>query len=132
MGQTIRVTKPGKDALTSTTPDDYYLHSDYPLLKVHSTGNFSFSVAAGSTTVTHSLGYKPFVFVFSQTVNHNGTNTVVSADYYQHDWIQEGATKTWWGYTRIGTSTITIHVGQTDAISGGTVNGFYYIFKDET
>ena len=129
----LLVSKPTKNALTATSPNDFYLHSDYPLLKIHSSGTISFSVALGGTTITHSLGYKPYAMVFSQYVSYNyGTSTtVVSSEYYQHDWAVLGATKSWWGFSKIYINTIRVEVGQTDAWSFDTVNGFYYIFKDE-
>jgi len=123
------VSKPGKDVLTSNSPDDFYLHSDYPLLKVHSYGTFSFNVAIGQTTVYHNLGYRPYVLVFSQAVLDDSGN--VSSEYYQHDWTISGATVMWLGETRIYTDRIVIGVEQSNAARGGTVYGFYYIFKDE-
>ena len=132
MTEKILVTKSGKDALTSTTPDDFYLHSDYPLLKVHSSGVFSTNIL-GEITITHSLGYRPFVLVFSQFVDTDGIgNPQLSTEYYQHDWTILGATVFFTGITKIYANTIKITVTNTDVDPiPGVVNGIYYIFKDE-
>lgn len=123
----IKVSKPGIDVKTSESPNDFYLNSMFPLLKVHAFGTFSFSVGAESTTIYHNLGYKPFVFVFSKLVDRLNS---VTTEYYQHDWFIEGASEEWVGRTKIYDDRIIIEVRQTTSTSG-TVNGFYYIFKDE-
>lgn len=130
------ITKPNKDVLTVTSPDDFYLHSDYPLLKVFASGTFSFSTSIGSTEVSHNLGYKPYVLVFSQLVSYDYDlfEPTITTEYYQHDWEQQGISATWWGYTKIYDDKIEIRVNQSDAEGGApskTVNGFYYIFYDE-
>jgi hypothetical protein len=131
MTQKILVSKPGKDALVSTTPDDFYLHSDYPLLKVHASGTFV-TLNDGTKTITHSLGYRPFAIVFSQFVDTDGVGGAVkSTEYYQHDWIIDGASVTFEGITKIYANTVEISVGNTDVPVPGQVNGIYYIFKDE-
>lgn len=131
----IKVSKPGVDVQSATSPNDFYLHSMFPLLKVHSFGTFSFAVSTGMTTINHNLGYKPFVLVFSKLVSYDyvGDALIVTSEYYQHDWAIVGASKEWWGRTEIFDNKIDIHVGQTDAFHPVTqVQGFYYIFKDET
>lgn len=125
----ILVSKPTKNVLTATSPDDFYLHSDYPLLKIHSFGTFSFAVALESITITHSLGYRPYTLVFSTAVINDAGD--VSAEMYQHDWFVGGASVMWWGQTRIYINTLIIRVGESNAAKGGMVTGFYYIFKDE-
>jgi len=131
MARKILITKPGKSVF-STLLDDFYLHSDYPLLKVHSSGTFN-TLNNGTKTITHNLGYRPFVLVFTQFVNTNGSGVaVLSTEYYQHDWNIDGATVTFFGYTKIYANKIDIVTGNTDVTTwaGGT-NGIYYIFKDE-
>lgn len=127
------VTKPGKNVLTATSPDDFYLSSDYPLLKVHSSGTFSFSTAVGSTTINHNLGYKPFVLVFSQfsDFNFDVGSEFRTDEYYQHDWTINGASWEWWGTTKIYDNSIVIEVGNTGSGSALTISGIYFIFKDE-
>lgn len=129
MAVKLLISKPTKDALAATSPDDFYLMSDYPLLKVSSYGTFSFNVAQKYTTVNHNMGYCPFVIVFSQQVEDDYGN--VSSEYYQHDWYIGGAMVNWWGYTKIYSDKLYISVGQSNAAIGGTVNGFYYIFREE-
>lgn len=132
MTQKTLITKETKDALTSKVLDDFYLHSDYPLLKVHASGTFT-TLNDGTKTITHNLGYRPFVIVFSQFVGTDGFGTAeLSTEYYQHDWNIEGATVTYFGYTKIYENEIQIETGNTDVVtwSGGT-DGIYYIFKDE-
>jgi len=125
----ILITKPTKNALTATSPNDFYLHSDYPLLKVHAFGTFSFNVALEDTEISHTLGYIPFALVFSKAViNDIGE---VSDEFYQHDWFIGGAGVHWWGTTKIYDDKLVIAVGQSNAVRGATVTGFYYIFKDQ-
>ena len=131
MAQGMRVSKSGKDALTSVILDDFLIHSDFPLLKVHASGTFS-TLNDGTKTITHNLGYRPFVLVFSQFVDTDGLGGAIkSTQYFQHDWNIDGATVTFFGYTKIYDNTIDIVVGNTDVVTPGAVNGIYYIFKDE-
>lgn len=131
MTQKIVVTKAGKDAISSTTPDDFYLDSNYPLLKVHAYGTFSTNIV-GLATIEHNLGYKPFALVFSQYVDTDGMGTpILSDEYYQHDWFQAGATVNFYGYTQIFDDRLEITIGNTDdGGRPGVIDGFYYIFKD--
>jgi len=132
MAYVFKVSKPGYDAKT-TGLQNLYINSNYPLLKVHSFGTFSTSII-GTKTITHSLGYKPFVLVFSQYVDDDGSGfgVTTTSEYYQHDWYQAGASVTFYGYTKITTSDIQITIGNTlDGGRPGVINGFYYIFKDE-
>jgi len=130
MAQGMKITKAGK-AIDSAVLDDFYLHTSYPLLKVHSSGTFS-TLIDGTRTISHNLGYKPFVLVFSEYVNDDGSGGVVlTSDYYQHDWYQGGATITFFGYTKIFTDRIEITIGNTNSVTPGAVDGIYYIFKDE-
>lgn len=128
MAQKILISKPGKNVLTVTSPDDFYLNSDYPLLKIHSFGTFSINSDGGSVlaTVTHNLGYKPHAIVYSQLVKVDGT---VTDEYYQHNWdILLGDEI--FGRTDIYTTKLDIRVG--GPVNGSRdVLGFYYIFKDQ-
>ena len=75
MSNKFLVAKSGK-SIYSNVLDDFYLHSDYPLLKVHSSGTF-ITLNDGTKTITHNLGYRPFVLVFSQFVDTDGLGTAV-------------------------------------------------------
>ena len=132
MAQKILITKPTVNVLTATSPNDFYLSSDFPLLKVHASGTFATNIL-GTKTITHSLGYRPFVLVFSEQVDTFIESAGVSNPgvFYQHGWITQGATVTFWGYTKIYANTIEIDIGNTNVTRPGVVNGIYYIFKDE-
>ncbi len=131
MPSKILITKPEKNALTATSLNDFYMHSDYPLLKVHASGTFA-TLINGEKTIMHNLGYKPFAIVFSQFVDTNGIGSpIVSAQYFQHDWLIEGASHEFFGRTKIYNDRLEIEVGNTDTVNPGIINGIYYIFKDE-
>lgn len=133
MAQKILVSKPTKDVLTATSPNDFYMDSAYPLLKVHSSGTFSFATAWGEVEIEHNLGYKPFVLVFSQFSDFDFDDYVETKtdEYYQHDWYVFGASWQWWGSTKIYDDKVLIQVGNSGASSALQIQGFYYIFKDE-
>lgn len=129
MANKFLITKTGK-SIRSTNLDDFYLHSDYPLLKVVDSGTFSTNTL-GEKTITHNLGYRPFVLVFSQFVDTTGLGVaVISSEYYQHDWNIDGASVTFFGYTKIYANKIDILIGNTDVAVPGVINGFYYIFAE--
>lgn len=62
MGQTIRVSLPTYNALTATSPDQFALlaDSDNILIKEFTRGTASIGTSS-NTTITHNLGYVPFV-----------------------------------------------------------------------
>jgi len=126
MTQTLKVTKPTKNVLTSTSLDDFYIDSTYPLLKVHTKGTFSI-VQGAVGTVTHTLGYRPYVMSFSQETAGSAT-----PGYYQHDWRTGSDGPQHWGETSVFNDRVEFSVG--DNLDGGTytINGFFYIFKEET
>lgn len=125
----IKITKSGRD-VSSTTLDDFYMDSRYPLLKVHSYGTFTTGIT-GETTIEHNLGYIPFAFIFTQYVNWDGASSSITNEYYQHDWEQAGAEVTFFGRSKIYSDRIEIAVGNTNEVLPGAIDGFYYIFKDE-
>ena len=129
MGMEIKVTKAGKD-ISSSTPDDFYMDSQYPLLKIHASGSFSTGIT-GLKTITHNLGYIPYVLVFSQYVGWVDDAAYLTTEYYQHDWEQAGATITFFGRTKIYDDRIEIEIGNTNEATPGAIDGFYYIFKDD-
>lgn len=131
MANKILIAKPGK-SIDSQILDDFYLHSDYPLLKVHDSGTFT-TLNDGTLSISHTLGYRPFVLVFSQFVDTDGAGTaILTPEYYQHDWRVEGASHEFFGYTKIYSDKIEIITGNTDVTTwaGGT-DGIYYIFKEQ-
>lgn len=64
----IKIAKPGKD-IYSTNPTDYIFWSKYKTLSLFSKITTSIMLPAGSqsasVTVTHNLGYYPYVWVFA-------------------------------------------------------------------
>lgn len=127
----IKISKPGKN-INSSSLDDFYINSDYPLLKVHSFGSFTTDIT-GYAEITHNLGYRPYTLVFSQYVDWDGGlfQSVLTNEYYQHDWYQAGATVEFFGTSKIYTDRIEILIGNTNDVTPGNIDGFYYIFKDE-
>jgi len=69
MSYTIRVSLPGYDARTATSPDHYALYvgteTDWVLIKERQRGSVEIS-AYGSEAIYHNLGYIPTVFAYAQ------------------------------------------------------------------
>ncbi|MHB9161544.1 MAG: hypothetical protein ACYC6W_11780 [Nitrosotalea sp.] len=78
MGQTIRVSLPGYDALTDTNLDHFALYTDQDniLIKEFSRGNGTVA-QNGTLTVTHGLGYVPFFLTYMNL--GGGTSALVQA-----------------------------------------------------
>ncbi len=68
MGQTIRVSLPGYNALTDTNVDHFALFADADnvLIKEQSRGTYHVPHNS-SQTMSHNLGYIPFVIVFGES-----------------------------------------------------------------
>lgn len=115
MGQVIRVSLPTYNALIDTNPDHFALYSDqdWILIKEKARGSVSIS-GGGSSTISHNLGYIPFVLVFS-----NGSLS---------EWISLIGNS--WsgsdGYFDVDTSNLYIY----NTIAGG-ITAKYYIFYDQ-
>ena len=62
----IRVALPGYDALTDTNPDHFALYSDedWVLIKEFTRGTIAIA-GSSSETITHDLGYIPFISVYA-------------------------------------------------------------------
>jgi len=67
MGQVIRVSLPGYDALTDTNPDHFALYSDedWVLIKESARGSIS-ATSTGSDPIYFGFSYIPTVFVYYQ------------------------------------------------------------------
>ena len=67
MGQVIRVSLPGYNALTDTDPDHFALYSDedWVLIKESARGSVS-ATSAGSPIITFGFSYIPTIFVYYQ------------------------------------------------------------------
>jgi hypothetical protein len=71
----IRVARGGKNALTSTDPNDFIFHSEYNTFKIIAEGTYNPTLgdSGGAETVTskaHGQSYVPFVFAFCKFVNN--------------------------------------------------------------
>lgn len=70
MTQKIAISKPGYNVLTTTNPANLIFSSDYNTLKYYASGNISITIDAGAgdiaghNTITHSLGYHPYVELY--------------------------------------------------------------------
>jgi len=126
----MRITKEGKDVIDSNYLDDYFLDSNYPLLKVHDSGSFTTSII-GLEDIPHTLGYIPYAIVFSQYIEDAGFGGVnITSEYYQHDWFLTGAAYYSYGYTKIYDDELKIVIENINTPRPGTIDGFYYIFKE--
>lgn len=129
MSKVFLVSKEDKN-IKSNSPNDFYINSNYPLLKVSTSGSFTTNIL-GKATITHNLGYKPYAMVFAQFVDDNAGSPDISDEYYQLDWEIEGATVSFFGRAKIYDNEIQVEVGNTNAAIPGAVDGFYYIFEQE-
>lgn len=66
MGFTMRISRPGFDALTDSTIDHYSIFSDTDniLIKEKARGTIDVSYN-GEGTISHGLGYTPFYLIYS-------------------------------------------------------------------
>jgi hypothetical protein len=72
------ISKPGKNALTETNPNNLIFSSDYNTLKYFSSGYTTINIPNGSgslvyetTIVNHNLGYYPFFIAYFKYVSPN-------------------------------------------------------------
>lgn len=115
MAFTMRVSLPGKDALTDGTIDNYslYADSDNVLIKEERRGT---SVVASpfNGTVSHNLGYIPFYLVYSQ----------ISATRYRINNSFDPVGGGWKAYSGTADLIITNGYGTAGSVSR------YYVFYD--
>lgn len=126
----IKITREGVDLDDAgINLNDYIFHSGYPQLNVYDYGSFSNTFVGGgedTLTISHSLGYKPFAFVYMQ--NYDGIAGSVTSEYYQLDWSTYGATYENYAVARISSSNIVIAFKDTNLSRFATLDGYYYIF----
>lgn len=120
MPQGIIVTNPGVDAGTVSNPNDYILNTDYPLLKVATEGEGTFTLGVGTSvgtaTVTHNLGYRPHVWIYS--------------DYIQSGSVTQYRTRN----NELNTGTATVEIvfnDPTGTASPRNVGYHYVVFYDK-
>lgn len=113
MGQTIRVSLPGYDALTDSTPDHYALYADQDWVLIKEFVRGTTSIANSATgTITHNLGYIPMVFVYvSDGASWDLVTGVLNRPYSTY---------------AIDTTTLRI-----TNVTGSTQTFLYYIFYDQ-
>lgn len=71
MGYTMRITRPGFDALTDGTIDHYSVYADSDNILIKELSRGTARVAFGTPgTIAHNLGYIPLCFVW---INNGGT-----------------------------------------------------------
>jgi hypothetical protein len=113
----IKVTKPNKD-IESTSPRDFTIHSDYNMLKIAKEGSGDFD--SGSVDITHSLGYKPIIWLYgyhpelarwySASTRATGTEWTIS-----------------WGFSHISNNAIRLQVATYPEVGSPTaLENMYY------
>lgn len=84
----IKVTNPGKD-ISSTTPEDYCLHSGYygVIIAKETLGTLSIpGLGTAYATVSHSLGYVPITFIYTEhQTNKWYFGNYLSSDFYKDE-----------------------------------------------
>ncbi len=116
----------------SAAKNHLIIDSDFPLWKVASIGTFAITISAGntygSTSITHSLGYKPQAMVFSERVNDAGTK---ETEYRRYSWESYRGLQIYEQARAVSQlNTLEIYYDTGDQTSGYTINGFYVIFYD--
>ena len=112
----LAISKPGKDVLTTTNPSDLIFSSEFNTLKYETVGTISVTVPAGywaaSTTITHALGYYPYIDVYvtvdggseyrycpfygaGATVQYSATAIITTSDINFYAYVDGGASTDW-------------------------------------
>jgi len=119
MAMTMRVSKPGYNALTDTNIYDYSLYADSNniLIKEKARGSGKLN-ARESATISHNLGYAPFYLVYTETAEGTGRYRVNS--FYQA--LGDG-----W---RVTTNTDNLYIVAPGTV-GNNLGYKYYLFYDD-
>lgn len=132
MAYGIRVSKPGKDALSADVRD-LYMDTSYPILKIKASGAGTLNISDGgsdSDTISHNLGYVPRVLVYGEFYSvYSGAKSA----YYRRYPIREFLSTYFCEFTySIDDTKLTI-TGEffDEQAYSGTFNYFYYLFYDE-
>jgi hypothetical protein len=124
----MEMTKSGISVLTNTDPRNILFSTDYGTLKYYLTGTLSVTIdvvntdTVGWNTVTHNLGYYPYVEAFLLNTSNQ----------YEYIPTKQGGASTTWDVNFVITSTqVKFYV----VTSGFTVNPTFYfkyfIFKND-
>ena len=126
----IKISKPTYGATAS--PENLYVDSDTPLLKVamEGAGSIVFTGGDGSGTerhgtVTHNLGYTPVVQVYSERAPGSRRKITLGSYAYKVGTDYVSAT------LNIGTSNLVLNMKSGTSSPAGTYNYYYYVFYDE-
>lgn len=117
MSNVLKVALPGYNALTDTNPDHFALYvdgsTDHILIKEKQRGSGSVNDSS-TATITHNLGYIPYVLVFYEQASGKWRNVRGDDSFNSSNF-----------YIIVTTTTLTIN-----NFSGATKNYKYYIFYD--
>jgi hypothetical protein len=107
--------------------------SEYPMLKIHSSGNWSIEDSLGSggdIAIPHNLGYKPMNFVFGQWWNGYDLTFLDGYEEYPFVWYAGLQAFDFFKAT-VNETTLNISIVINSGSAGAqTYNGFYIIFYD--
>lgn len=109
----LKISRPGKDVF-SADEDEIYFTSRKKQFKVLSEGYYK-STSSGNVSVSHNLGYTPFVTVYAKNIGVAG------------EWNRLPITQTFEDHATyyIGTSSLILHAAKADE------EFYYYIFLDQ-
>lgn len=125
MTQGIIITNPGVDAGTVSSPPDYILNTDYPLLKVKTEGEGTITLGVGTSvgtvTITHDLGYRPTMWVYADQY------TAGSATGYRLRTNRQGNID-----IEYGTASNNVVFRESSGTSSSrSIGYYYYVFYDQ-
>lgn len=120
---TLRVSLPGFNAGTDTTPDHYALYADqsWVLIKEYARGSASIA-SNGSITVVHNLGYVPYFATY--VLGNFLINGTATTGYIQCSSGGAITVPTYQSYSDTGTFAIINN-------DSGTRTFIYYVFYDQ-
>lgn len=126
MSSKIVIAKAGKNAATETSPNNLKFSSDYGTLKYFNKLTASVTLIAGdfaaAGSVTHNLGYYPYVEVY---VDPHGSGTYEYCPY-----AGAGATVIYGASFTITPTVVNLYVESTGFMSDHTFNFIVFIFKN--
>jgi hypothetical protein len=128
--------KKSKIITPKTLPRNFFMNSNYKLLKIHQQGSFKLTVpkgdAGGSVTIGFpQLPYRPLVLVYMQRYNQDGS---LDSTYHLLEWSYWGASKVGWQQAQIYPDKLIINYRDqiVEELLGTSfsVFGYYYIFRE--
>ena len=131
MSYKIVISKPTKEVLTETNPNNLIFSSDYNTLKYYLSGNATATIltdanpfAQEDTIITHNLGYRPFFVAF---IKESGLTRYYNAPYY----FASGGFYIGF-YVYLTTTTLILRTEMSSNISEFDFTVWYKIFKNNT